>query len=404
MPAAHTDPSRTPVIVAAKRTPIGRFMGGLSNVESPVLGSYAIRAVLEAAPGLKGGVDECIMGCVLQAGLGQNPARQAGLKAGLPETLSAQTINKVCGSGLQAVMLAAQSIKAGDNQCVIAGGFESMSRAPHYAYLRGGAKFGAVSFEDHMQHDGLTCAMECWGMGNAADYIAKKYEVSRADQDKFAAESHRKAAEATKNGWYKNEIAALTGEQVGNRKDPSAAGGVGADEGIRAESTAEGLGKLRAAFDKDGTVTAGNASQISDGAAAIAVCSLAFAEKHGLKPMARIAAYHTSGVAPKEIFRAPSLAVPAVLEKAGLKMGDIDLFELNEAFAAQSLQNMREAKVPAERVNVTGGAIALGHPIGASGARVLVTLLHQLQRTGGKRGVAALCLGGGNAVAMVVEG
>ncbi len=393
----------TPVVVAAKRTPIGRFLGGLSNVESPQLGAFAIQAVLDAAPALKGHVDECIMGCVLQAGVGQNPARQAGLKAGLPDTLSAQTINKVCGSGLQSVMLAAQSIKAGDNQCVIAGGLESMSRAPHYAFLRNGAKFGAVSFEDHMQHDGLTCAFECWGMGNAADHIAKKYEISRADQDAFAAASHQKAAKAAKEGWFKNEIVTLTGEQVGNRKNPGPEGGVSADEGIRAESTADGLAKLRPAFDKDGTVTAGNASQISDGGAAIGVCSLAFAEKHGLKPMARILAYHTSGVAPKDIFRAPSLAVPAVVEKAGLKMSDIDLFELNEAFAAQSLQNMREAKVPTEKVNIAGGAIALGHPIGASGARVFVTLLHQMERIGAKRGVAALCLGGGNAVAVVVE-
>lgn len=399
--AAHS--SRTPVIVAAKRTPIGRFLGGLSNVESPQLGAYAIAGVLEAAPGMKGHVDECIMGCVLQAGVGQNPARQAGLKAGLPETLSAQTINKVCGSGLQAVMMAAQSIKAGDNQCVIAGGLESMSRAPHYALLRNGVKFGGVQFEDHMQHDGLTCAFECWGMGNAADYIAKKYEISRADQDAFAAASHQKAARAAKEGWYRNEIVALTGEQVGNRKSPGPEGGVSADEGIRAESTAESLGKLRPAFDQDGTVTAGNASQISDGGAAVGVCSLAFAEKHGIKPMAKILAYHTSGVAPKDIFRAPSLVVPAVVEKAGLTMGDIDLFELNEAFAAQSLQNVREAKVPMERVNVAGGAIALGHPIGASGARVFVTLLHQMERVGAKRGLAALCLGGGNAVAVVVE-
>ncbi|MEZ6212264.1 MAG: thiolase family protein, partial [Phycisphaerales bacterium] len=255
----------TPVVVAAKRTPIGRFLGGLSNVESPQLGAFAIQAVLDAAPALKGHVDECIMGCVLQAGVGQNPARQAGLKAGLPDTLSAQTINKVCGSGLQSVMLAAQSIKAGDNQCVIAGGLESMSRAPHYAFLRNGVKFGPVSFEDHMQHDGLTCAFECWGMGNAADHIAKKYEISRADQDAFAAASHQKAAKAAKEGWFKNEIVTLTGEQVGNRKNPGPEGGVSADEGIRAESTADGLAKLRPAFDKDGTVTAGNASQISDG-------------------------------------------------------------------------------------------------------------------------------------------
>ncbi len=393
----------TPVIVAAKRTAIGKFFGSFSRTPAPQIGAFAIQAVLDAVPAAKDHVDECIMGSVLQAGLGQNPARQAGLKAGLPDTLSAQTINKVCGSGLQAVMLAAQSIKAGDNQCVIAGGMENMTLAPHFAPIRAGAKFGPMTMEDHMQYDGLRCAFECWAMGNGADFIADKYEISREDQDAFAARSHQLAAEATKNGWFNNEIVAITGEQVGNRKVPGPEGGIAQDEGIRAESTADGLGKLRAVFDKNGTVTAGNASQISDGAAAICVCSAAKAEELGLKPMAKIVAYHTSGVAPKEIFRAPALAVPAVIEKAGLKMSDIDLFELNEAFAAQSLQNVREAGVPEDKVNICGGAIALGHPIGASGARVLTTLLHQMQRTDAKRGLAALCLGGGNAVAMIVE-
>lgn len=393
----------TPVIVAAKRTAIGKFFGSFSRTPAPQIGAFAIQAVLDAVPAAKDHVDECIMGSVLQAGLGQNPARQAGLKAGLPDTLSAQTINKVCGSGLQAVMLAAQSIKAGDNQCVIAGGMENMTLAPHFAPIRAGAKFGPMTMEDHMQYDGLRCAFECWAMGNGADFIADKYEISREDQDAFAARSHQLAAEATKNGWFSNEIVAITGEQVGNRKAPGPEGGIAQDEGIRAESTADGLGKLRAVFDKNGTVTAGNASQISDGAAAICVCSAAKAEELGLKPMAKIVAYHTSGVAPKEIFRAPALAVPAVIEKAGLKMSDIDLFELNEAFAAQSLQNVREAGVPEDKVNICGGAIALGHPIGASGARVLTTLLHQMQRTDAKRGLAALCLGGGNAVAMIVE-
>ncbi|MCA9309716.1 MAG: thiolase family protein [Phycisphaerales bacterium] len=393
----------TPVIVAAKRTPIGKFFGSFSSTPSPRIGAYAVQAVLDAVPAVKDHIDECIMGCVLQAGLGQNPARQAGLHAGLPDTLSAQTINKVCGSGLQAVMLAAQSIKAGDNQCVIAGGMENMTMAPHFGPIRQGAKFGPMTMEDHMQYDGLRCAFECWAMGNGADFIADKYEISRADQDAFAARSHQLAAEATKKGWFADEIVPMTGEQIGNRKVPGPEGGFAQDEGIRAESTAEGLAKLRAVFNKEGTVTAGNASQISDGAAALCVCSAAKAEELGLKPMAKIVAYHTSGVAPKEIFRAPALAVPAVIEKAGLKMSDIDLFELNEAFAAQSLQNVREAGVPEDRVNICGGAIALGHPIGASGARVLTTLLHQMQRVDAKRGLAALCLGGGNAVAMIVE-
>ncbi len=397
-----------PVIVAAKRTPVGRFGGGFTRVPSPVLGSYAISGMFAEAGSLKaaaeaGGVDEVIMGCVLQAGLGQNPARQAALKAGLPEGTSAVTVNKVCGSGLQAVMQAAQSIKAGDNALVIAGGFESMTRAPHFATIRDGAgapKFGPATFEDHMQYDGLRCAFECWAMGNAADYIAKKYEISRAEQDRFAARSHQLAAQATKDGWFKNEIVAVSGEQCLDKKSP----GVAADEGIRPESTAEGLAKLRPVFDpKEGTVTAANASQISDGGAAVAVASMKKAEELGLKPLAKIVAYHTSGVSPKDIFRAPAVAVPAVVAKAGLKLSDIDLFELNEAFCAQVLQNMKEGGIPEAKVNVAGGATALGHPIGASGARCLTTLIHQLHRTGGKRGVVALCLGGGNAVAMVVE-
>lgn len=394
--------ANVPVILAAKRTPIGKFFGGLARVPSPVIGSYAIKAALESLPGGLAGVgsqvDECIMGCVLQAGLGQAPARQAGLKAGLPDTLSANTVNKVCGSGLQAVMLAAQSIKAGDNSLVVAGGFENMTAAPHFAKLRDGVKFGPTQFEDHMQYDGLRCAFECWGMVNGGDFIASKYEVSRAEQDRFSAQSHQRAAAATKSGWFKNEIAALTGEQCLDKKSP----GVANDEGIRAESTAEALAGLRP-VNKDGTVTAGNASQISDGGAALVVSSMAAAEKLGAKPMAKIVAYHTSGVAPKEIFRAPALSIPAVIAKAGLKLSDIDLFEINEAFAAQVLQNIKEVGIPEDRLNICGGGVALGHPIGASGARVLVTLLHQMERLGVKRGLAALCLGGGNSVAMIVE-
>jgi acetyl-CoA C-acetyltransferase len=400
------DAAAAPVILAAKRTPIGRFFGGLSKVPSPQLGAYAIQGLLDAAPALKeaatgGRVDEVIMGCVLQAGLGQNPARQAALKAGLPDTTSAVTVNKVCGSGLQAVMLAAQSIRAGDNRLVIAGGFENMTAAPHFARVREGVKFGPAQFEDHMQFDGLRCAFECWGMTNAADHIAKRHEVTRADQDRFSAQSHQRAAEATKNGWFKNELVALTAEQIMDKKY-NAGAGVAADEGVRADSTAETLGKLRPVPGHE-SITAGNASQISDGAAAIAVASQARAAELGIKPMARIVAYHTSGVAPKEIFYAPVTGIAGVLDKAGLKASDIDLFELNEAFAAQVLSNIKPLGIPENKLNICGGGIALGHPIGASGARVLTTLLHQLQRTGGKRGVAALCLGGGNSVAMVVE-
>ncbi|MFG0275789.1 MAG: thiolase family protein, partial [Phycisphaerales bacterium] len=328
---------------------------------------------------------------------------QAGLKAGLPSTLSAQTVNKVCGSGLQAVMLAAQSIKAGDNRCVIAGGMENMTAAPHFANMRAGAKFGPVTFEDHMQYDGLRCAFECWAMGNAADHIAQKFDISREEQDRFSAQSHQRAAEATAKGYFKNEIVGLTGEQLGNRKNPGMEGGCAADEGIRADSTPDGLAKLRAVFTKDGTVTAGNASQISDGAAAVAVCSSTKAEELGLKPLAKIVAYHTHGVDPKDIFAAPIGGVRGVLKKANLEIGDIDLFEINEAFAAQVLSNVKELGIPESKLNICGGGVALGHPIGASGARVLVTLIHQMHRTGAKRGLAGLCLGGGNAVAMVVE-
>ncbi len=395
---SQTPAATTPVILAAKRTPIGRFFGGLSRVPSPVLGSYAIQGLFGDAPSLKGNVDEVIMGCVLQAGLGQNPARQAGLKAGLPDTLSAMTVNKVCGSGLQAVMLAAQSIKAGDNGLVIAGGFENMTAAPHFAKVREGVKFGPTSLEDHMQFDGLRCAFECWGMTNAADHTAKKNGVTRAEQDRLSAQSHVRAAEATKKGWFGEEIVALTGEQCMDKKSP----GVSADEGIRAETTAEGLGKLRTVPGHE-TITAGNASQISDGAAAVAVASLAMAEKLGIKPLARVVAYHTSGVNPKDIFEAPIDGIRGALERAKLTVKDVDLFEINEAFAAQLACNVKALGIPEEKLNVCGGGIALGHPIGASGARVLTTLLHQLKRTGGKRGVAALCLGGGNSVAMVVE-
>jgi acetyl-CoA C-acetyltransferase len=391
--------SNQPVIVSAKRTPIGKFFGGLSKVPSPVLGSYAIKAVLDDVPQAKGALDEVLMGCVLQAGLGQNPARQAALKAGLPDSMSCMTINKVCGSGLEAVMRAAAAIKAGDASCVIAGGMENMTLAPHFARVREGVKYGPATMEDHMAYDGLRCAFESCAMGDSADFIATKFGVSRADQDRFAAQSHQRAAEATKNGLFKSELVALSGEQCLDKKSP----GVSADEGIRAESTADGLAKLRPAFSATGSVTAGNASQISDGAAAVCVMSHAKAESLGVKPIAKIVAYHTSGIAPKEIFAAPIAGVQGALQKAHLSVKDIDLFEINEAFAAQVLCNIKELGIDEKKLNICGGGVALGHPIGASGARVLTTLIHQLRRTGGRRGVAALCLGGGNSVAMVVE-
>jgi acetyl-CoA C-acetyltransferase len=386
-----------PVILAAKRTPVGRFLGGLARVPSPQLGAYAIEAALAEVPAAADHVDECIMGCVLQAGLGQNPARQAGLKAGLPDTLNAMTVNKVCGSGLQSVMLAAQSIRAGDNDLVVAGGFESMSLAPHLEYMRTGVKFGDSKKIDHMAHDGLTCPFEGWPMGFAADYIAAKHGISRAEQDRFAAQSHHRAAEATQKCYFGPEIRALTAEQLKQKA------GVEKDEGIRPDTSVEALGKLKAVFEKDGTVTAGNASQISDGAAAIIVASEAKAAELGLTPMARIVGYYTSGVAPKDIFDAPAIGVAELLKRHGLTVADIDLFELNEAFAAQVLANIGQAAIPEDKLNICGGAIALGHPIGASGGRVLTTLLHQMQRIDAGRGVASLCLGGGNSVSMLIE-
>jgi acetyl-CoA C-acetyltransferase len=386
-----------PVIVAARRTPIGKFFGSLARVPAPVLGSYAIKALLEDAPAAKGHVEACIMGNVLQAGLGQNPARQAALKAGIGETVNAVTVNKVCGSGLEAVMQAANMIRLGDAHCVVAGGMENMDLAPHLAQVRGGIKYGEGKLIDHMQFDGLTCAFENWPMGNAAEHTASSCGVTRIAQDAFSAESNRRAAEATKNGWFKAEIVPLSPEQCMEKT------GLDADEGFRADTTADGLAKLRAAFTKDGTVTAGNASQISDGAAAVLVMSESKAKELGLKVLARIVGYGTSGVAPKDLFTAPKVGIEQLLKKTGKTVVDIDLFEVNEAFAAQVLANVTPLAIPHEKLNICGGGVALGHPIGASGARVLVTLIHQLHRTGGKRGICSLCLGGGNAVSMMVE-
>ena len=385
------------VILAARRTPIGRFFGGLSRVDAPQLGAWAVEAAVQSAGISADQVDECIMGCVLQAGLGQNPARQAALKAGLPHTISAQTINKVCGSGLQAVMTADQSIRAGDQHIVVAGGLENMTRAPHYAEVRSGLKFGPGTMHDHMAHDGLECAFEGWGMGMAAEHTAEKYSINRADMDQLSALSHTNAARAAAEGWFDAELIPLTAAQVKQKVD------ITSDEGVRADSTPEGLAKLRPAFKKDGTVTAGNASQISDGAAAVVVASESAAAAAGATIMAKIIGTNTIGVAPRDLFEAPGLGVEKLLSDHQLTVDDIDLFELNEAFAAQALCNMHHLKVDPSRVNICGGAIAIGHPIGASGARVLVTLINQMQRVDAKRGVASLCLGGGNAVSMLLE-
>jgi acetyl-CoA C-acetyltransferase len=385
-------------ILSAVRTPIGKFLGGLSDVPAPKLGAVVIAEAVKRANVSPAAVDECVMGCVVSAGLGQAPARQAAIFGGLPDTIPAFAVNKVCGSGLKAVMLAAQSIKAGDANVVVAGGMESMSRAPFLLpNVRGGYKYGDQTAKDSLVHDGLWCAFENWAMGEAAEHIAGKCEISRADQDRFSAQSHQRAAAAWASGAFANEVVPVS---VGSGTKATT---VSKDEGIRAESTAEGLANLRPAFRPDGTVTAGNASQLSDGAAAVVVASGDAAGKLGAKPLARIVAYATSGVAPKDIFIAPVPAVQMVLAKAGLKTSDIDLFELNEAFAAQMLACGKELGLDESRVNVNGGGVALGHPIGASGARVLATLVHALHARGGRYGLTSLCLGGGNAVAMIVE-
>jgi acetyl-CoA C-acetyltransferase len=386
------------LILSAVRTPIGKYLGGLAELSAPQLGALVIDEAMRRAGVSAGKVDEVIMGHVLQAGVGQNPARQAALKAGLPDTIAAVTINKVCGSGLKAVMLAAQAIKASDAQIIVAGGMESMSNAPYLLFgARGGWKYGDQKAVDAMIHDGLWCPFENWHMGEAAEHIAAKCSVSRIDQDRFAARSHQRAAAAWERGAFSAETMSVT---VG--AGPKAKT-INRDEGIRPETTAEALAKLKPAFRPEGAVTAGNSSMLSDGAAALVVASEKGVKTLGGKPLARIVAYATSGVAPKDIFIAPVSAVRMVLEKAGLKLSDIDLFELNEAFASQMLACEGELKLDEERVNVNGGAIALGHPIGASGARVLTTLLYALSQRGLRRGLASLCLGGGNAVAMIVE-
>jgi acetyl-CoA C-acetyltransferase len=385
-------------LLAAVRTPVGKFLGGLADLPAPKLGALVVAESVNRAGVKPADVDEVVMGCVVQAGVGQAPARQAAIFGGLPDTIAAYTVNKVCGSGLKAVMLAAQSIKAGDANLVVAGGMESMSRAPFLLpSVRAGYKYGDQTAKDSLIHDGLWCAFENWPMGEAAEHIASKSGVSRFDQDRFSAQSHKRAAAAWESGAFTNEIVPVT---VGTGAKVTT---VAKDEGIRADSTAEGLGKLRPAFRTDGTVTAGNASQLSDGAAAVVVASAEAAKKYGARPIARVVAYATSGVSPKEIFIAPVPAVQMVLNKAGLKLGDIDLFELNEAFAAQMLACGKELRLDEAQVNVNGGAIALGHPIGASGARVLTTLVHALHARKLRYGLTSLCLGGGNAVAMIIE-
>jgi acetyl-CoA C-acetyltransferase len=385
-------------IVAGARTPIGSFQGSLSSLSAPELGAAAIKAALERSGCAADQVDEVIMGNVISAGLGQAPARQAALKAGLPDTIAALTINKVCGSGLKAAMLASQAIRCGDASVIVAGGMESMSRAPHIANgIRTGQKLGDLKLVDAMVHDGLTCSFESCHMGLHAEHIAHKFGVTRADQDAYSLESQQRAVKAMEAGLFDEEIVPI---EVKTRREEFT---VKADECVRPETTAAGLAKLRTVFDKEGTVTAGNASTLSDGAAAVVVASEAVADELGGPLKGRIVSAHTSGTAPQDLFIAPVAAVKGALEKAGWSPDEVDFYEINEAFAAQMVACVRQLELDMSKVNIYGGGISVGHPIGASGARVLVTLMNVLKRHGAKKGVAALCLGGGNAVAMAVE-
>src|SRR3989449_8911725 len=388
----------TPVILSACRTPIGKYLGGLAPLPAPQLGARVVREAVRRAGIDAGAVDEVILGNVLQGGVGQAPARQVAIHAGLPGTIPAVTVNKVCGSGLKAVMLAAQAIKAGDAQCLVAGGMESMSNAAHYVYgMRAGIKAGNAQLVDGMICDGLWDSFNNTHMGNLAEYTAKKAGVSREDQDRFALASHRKAVAAMEACRFKAETVAV---EVPGKKSALL---VDKDEGPRADTTLEALAALKPSFEKDGTVTPGNAPGLNDGASALVVASLAFAQAHGLKPVARITAYATGGGDPKDLFFAPIVAVRNLLAQAKTKISDYDLIEANEAFAVQALADGRALGWDWARVNVNGGAIALGHPIGASGARVLTTLLYALKDKQQTTGLATLCLGGGNAVALSVE-
>ncbi|SEB39884.1 acetyl-CoA C-acetyltransferase [Paenibacillus sp. GP183] len=387
------------VIVSAVRTAVGNFMGALSGVSAPELGSIAIREALRRANISDDQVDEVIMGNVLQAGLGQNPARQAWLKAGFSKYVSSMTINKVCGSGLKAVMLAAQAVKLGDADIIVAGGMENMSQAPYLLQgARAGLRMGDAPMVDSMIRDGLWCAMCDIHMGITAENVAERYGLTRAEQDEFAAWSQVKAQQALNSGRFGDEIVPVSIPQ--RKGDPLL---FAQDEFPRAGTTVEALGKLRSAFKQDGTVTAGNASGINDGSAALVVMSAEKAEELGLKPLARIRGYASSALEPSMMGLGPIEAARLLFKKTGVSLGDIDLFEMNEAFAAQSLAVARELDIPSEKLNVNGGAIALGHPIGASGARILVSLLHELDKRDGKLGLAALCIGGGQGVAMLVE-
>ena len=387
------------VIVSAVRTPTGKFLGSLKGFSATDLGAMVVREAVRRAGIDPASVDECIMGNVVSAGLGQAPARQAALRGGLADHVAALTINKVCGSGLKAVMLAAQGIATGDLAIVVAGGMESMSNTPYLMQgAREGLRMGNGQMLDSMVHDGLWCSFEQCHMGNAGEVVASEYGIARGPQDAYAAESHRRATEATAAGRFKAEILPIAIPQ--KKGDPRL---FDRDESIRADTTVESLATLRPAFKQEGTVTAGNAPPVNDGAAALVVMSAERASRLNLKPMARIVAQATSGLPPKYVLMTPVDAVRRVAEKAKWNLADVDLFELNEAFSVQAIAVMRDLGIDPARVNVNGGAVALGHPIGASGARILTTLLYALEQRNVKRGIATLCLGGGNGVALAIE-
>jgi acetyl-CoA C-acetyltransferase len=390
---------RESVIVSAVRTPTGKFLGALKDFTATQLGALVVRAAVARAGIDPASVDECIMGNVIQAGNGQNPARQAALNGGLHERVAALTINKVCGSGLKAVMLAAQGIATGDIDIAVAGGMESMSTSPYLLpRVREGLRMGNAQIVDSLIHDGLWCSFEQCHMGLSGEVVAETFGVGRAEQDEYAVASHRKAATATSEGWFSDEILPV---ELPERKGPPIV--IDRDEPVRADTTIGALAALKPAFRADGTVTAGNAPGVNDGAAAVVIMAADTARSLGLQPLVRVVGHATSGLAPRLVMMTPVEAVRRVVTKIGWTLADVDLFEINEAFSVQLVAVMRELGIDPSRVNVHGGAVALGHPIGASGARVLTTLIHGMTRRNARRGIAALCLGGGNGVALAVE-
>jgi acetyl-CoA C-acetyltransferase len=387
------------VVITAVRTPVGKFLGALKSLKATELGAIVVREAVKRAGVSPEDVDEVIMGCVIQAGLGQNPARQAALHGGLPNTVSAVTVNKVCGSGLKAIMMAAQGVQLGDTEVVVAGGMESMSNAPYLMpKAREGYRLGNGTLVDSAVNDGLWCAFDDQHMGCTGEVVSERFHVSRQEQDEYSLNSHRKASVAIKSGKFRDEIIPV---EIRQRKGPPVV--FDTDEPVREDTSLESLGKLKPAFKEGGTVTAGNASGLNDGASAVVVTSTERAKSLGIEPMARIVGQATSGIEPKLVMMAPVEAIKKLLKKTGWSLKDVDLIELNEAFAVQAVAITRELNLDPEKLNVNGGAVALGHAIGQSGSRILTTMLYEMKRRDAHRGIAALCLGGGNAVAMAVE-